>query len=451
MCGRSTPTQTHCVPNEIQRNSVYNDIEFVKNHSQKPYLSSEPNSFIRRRRAFLFVFRMEKIVVQNLIGQVSQSLQYSQKVSRLTGESFNVFRILGLETSETRTHSAFVAQLLDPKGNHGKGTVFLELFLRQTGLQEFSLNGAVVQIEKHIGFIDTQWKEGGRIDILVRNNAGQAVAIENKIYAGDQKNQLLRYHSYCSGKFKEFHLLYLTLDGREPSDLSKGTMDGPSSPIDCKHISYSDHIIEWLQACNKEVALQPIIRETIVQYINLIKYLTGQNMEDSLVDEISDSILKNGEDSLKAVFEIHKSIYNSVVSKLTDSLSKQLNLLPKNDYELTEELGTFGENQTGFYFTRSSWKFISIGFGMDRQRLFYGICRRKKSWDVEVPEGVKMKLKEALGPASGTNHWPWWEWDSHYMSTDKIYLGIYDGSFVAHIQEKFTELTERLSRIEEVL
>lgn len=127
-------------------------------------------------------------------------------------------------------------------------------------------------------------------------------------------------------------------------------------------------------------------------------------------------------------------------------MSRQLKQLPGNDYELIEELGTFGENQTGFYLVKPSWKFISIGFGMDRQRLFYGICRNKKSWHVEVPEEVKVKLKEALGPAYATNHWPWWEWDPHYVSTDKIYLGIHDGSFVTHINSKLTDLADRLKK-----
>ena len=46
-----------------------------------------------------------------------------------TGENFNLFAILGRETDEVRTHSAILAELLDPSGSHGQGAVFLRQFV----------------------------------------------------------------------------------------------------------------------------------------------------------------------------------------------------------------------------------------------------------------------------------------------------------------------------------
>ena len=43
---------------------------------------------------------------------------------------FNIFEVLGVQTRETR-HSAFLAWLLDPSGNHGLGDYFLRRFLWQ--------------------------------------------------------------------------------------------------------------------------------------------------------------------------------------------------------------------------------------------------------------------------------------------------------------------------------
>ena len=34
------------------------------------------------------------------------------------GEFFNIFSILGVERNEVHTHSAFLAELLNPKGSH---------------------------------------------------------------------------------------------------------------------------------------------------------------------------------------------------------------------------------------------------------------------------------------------------------------------------------------------
>lgn len=44
------------------------------------------------------------------------------------GELFNTFSILKMETAENKTHSNFIAELLNPKGSHLKGSIFLERF-----------------------------------------------------------------------------------------------------------------------------------------------------------------------------------------------------------------------------------------------------------------------------------------------------------------------------------
>ncbi len=69
--------------------------------------------------------------MKNLLSQVSSIIQQYEKVAELTGENFNVFKILKVETKEVKTHSAFIAELLNPQGSHGQGDVFLKLFVEQ--------------------------------------------------------------------------------------------------------------------------------------------------------------------------------------------------------------------------------------------------------------------------------------------------------------------------------
>lgn len=75
---------------------------------------------------------------QALIGQVKQLLQSTgsiiekhEKIARLKGENFNVFRVLEIEYKEDELHSRFIAELLDPKGSHDQQTTFLKMFLEQ--------------------------------------------------------------------------------------------------------------------------------------------------------------------------------------------------------------------------------------------------------------------------------------------------------------------------------
>src|SRR6056297_3305457 len=109
-------------------------------------------------------------------------------------ESFNIFEALYMETEEARLHNPLLAELLNPKGTHGKKNIFLQYFIElldQKSLTTFNYDDASVECEKWIGFIDSDISEGGRIDVFIDDHK-QQIIIENKIYAKDQPNQLFR-------------------------------------------------------------------------------------------------------------------------------------------------------------------------------------------------------------------------------------------------------------------
>ena len=71
--------------------------------------------------------------IETLLRQISKIVEREktqQEEKRKRGENFNIFDVLGLSTSEVRLHSAFLAELLNPNGNHGLGNQFLEAFLQ---------------------------------------------------------------------------------------------------------------------------------------------------------------------------------------------------------------------------------------------------------------------------------------------------------------------------------
>ena len=109
------------------------------------------------------------------------------------GEFFNVFNIIGMRVDEVRLHSAMLAELLSPNGYHGLGTLFLRAFLDVIGVESSFIDYSYCNldcIERYIG-AKTE-TDGGRIDIIIEDG-NHAIIIENKIYAPDQENQLLRY------------------------------------------------------------------------------------------------------------------------------------------------------------------------------------------------------------------------------------------------------------------
>jgi len=197
--------------------------------------------------------------------------RHTEALARATGEQFNIFQTLRIGHREVTTHSPILAELLNPKGNHGQGAVFLRLFLAQFKVSGFDADSATVKQEYPIG-PKTQ-ESGGRIDIVVKDGKQATILIENKIYADDKEKQMTRYREFD----RNAHLFYLTLRGGEPSNLSKDEVDR----IQCKYISYAVDILAWLKDCRKESACLPNVRETLTQYIHLIEELTEQRTDKS--------------------------------------------------------------------------------------------------------------------------------------------------------------------------
>ena len=160
------------------------------------------------------------------IKQVLDTEQLQLEERKARGELFNIFEVLGMSSNEVHTHSPFIAELLNPNGTHGMGTTPLSLFVQIINgrVQNFDFDvnkAAAVYVEKSIGKIDESYEEGGRLDILIQSGF-KAILIENKVYADDQYQQLIRYDTYAKRTFGKgnYLLLYLAPEERDAKDYS---------------------------------------------------------------------------------------------------------------------------------------------------------------------------------------------------------------------------------------
>lgn len=213
-----------------------------------------------------------------LLHRVEKINKLFNRISRLGGSHFNIFSILKMERDEVRTHSAFLYELLNPKGSHAQDDKFLSLFLTRV-LKRKNLNINNIKIEKE-KFANVH----GRIDITIETT-DLYIIIENKIDMIGSKGQLKRYKDFADKQRKQSAIFYLTLYGDSPVE------DG--SVVEVELLSYKYDVVEWLDVCIKEVALIPGIREILLQYRNLIKKITNQNEEEELTMETID-ILREG-------------------------------------------------------------------------------------------------------------------------------------------------------------
>lgn len=227
--------------------------------------------------------------IEQLLAEITRL--YNQAETRRVerekqGEFFNVFNTIGLRTEEVRLHSAFIAELLNPNGSHGLSNLFLQAFFIRIGVSCDYVQGAKgVITERYIG--PKTKTEGGRIDIIIEDG-NHALVIENKIYAEDQENQLVRYYNYGRKQFPNgFILVYLTLDGDEPD---KKSLDKKVIPF--KQISYKKEIVEWLDECVEIANEKPLTKAVIIQYRELVKQITNTDMDTQYEEELLDLMVK---------------------------------------------------------------------------------------------------------------------------------------------------------------
>lgn len=374
----------------------------------------------------------------NLLNQaklILERVNVSRMESRLRGEQFNIFHVSGVNHYET-IHSAVIAEFLNPAGSHGQGDTYLKEFLSTIGNNEFltAFDTSTASVTPESRTPD------GRLDILITNTKGQAVIIENKIYADDQWEQLKRYNDFALNKYRSgnYAILYLTLWGDEASEQSgKG--------VDYTCISYKDTVLKWLERCIQISAQKPLIRETMIQYANLIKELTNQTMDTKSKNEL----LKLMVDNAEVVAEIYNNQGDYIKYVWENRIRPRLQEMANKKELLYEDYNMTCQNPDGksFTFRSSNWQYTAIRFMSEIKSYvgdwYYGIV----SIDGKYP---KPQQKLDVFQDSPNVFWPYGSayMDSfrHWDMNTLAYMVNHTDKFVDYIKKKIEIVLNELDR-----
>lgn len=239
------------------------------------------------------------------------------QVAGLSGANFNVFRVLRMEGDEVRLHSRFIAELLDPRGSHGQGSAFLEMFLRQVecslpSCSRVDANKARLEAPHYIG--PTLWKDedsmGGSIDIFITDDA-RHISIENKIHHGEGDHQVDRY---CNYRPESNFVLFLTPDGRRAN----------TKKSNYATISYGEYIVPWLEGCHKHCTDLPALRESIKQYLVVVRELTGGDPLMQETNEEAKRLLRQNMEAAHLVYRHFEPTLHEAVEEFAGKLREAL-------------------------------------------------------------------------------------------------------------------------------
>lgn len=396
---------------------------------------------------------MEKTYINTLeelfpkLYKIYTYIENKNNEKRKKGEFFNVFNTVNLRTEEVRLHSAFIAEFLNPQGNHGMGDKAVKIFMKTFGVREDFINVNKINEkikERFIGNISDDSEHGGRIDIILEDG-NNAIIIENKIYASDQTNQLLRYYNYAKEqKFKEFKLIYLTLEGHEPSE--KSTKKEVENYI-CA--SYKYNIIRWLTECINEAPC--FVKSTISQYINLIKQITGMPMEKDKLNEIANLVLKGN--NIEAVSLIIQA-NDEICKKLREEyIFKEIKKYAE-EHEYVFEKSKDGDPYPALKLTIQSWKddikiYVEADDANLWRNMFIGI-KYEQECDVLPSKLLCLSDKPNKDEKKWCHGWEYLPDNLRNWHSNENYLSMKNGEVANYIKEKIKEIIEEVDNNEKL-
>ena len=320
---------------------------------------------------------------------------------------------------EVNMHSGFLYALLNPYGEHYQDDLFLKLFVKSIGLQEWfgSTSGARV------------YKEYRNIDIYITNGE-KHIIIENKIWARDQDTQIERYieaiakadssddmesnelesseseTKQVNKAYENIAVLYLTPDAKDPTQQSLGKWEiqgdsliNENNQVRYKAISYKEHIIKWLDSALNEAGGISNLRMAIECYTDVVKRLTGK--KDNTMDLQAFFNKEENKQFLDIALEL-VARRDELATIQFSAIAREIESRYEGDYKID-----YGDNymdiwHNKFYKDKEKFFCIYAWYDKNQQIIYLGVVLYK--YDTTQNPAVLKELKSIFGVNDSVFH-----------------------------------------------
>ena len=402
----------------------------------------------------------------SLLLELTPRLQATRKAERERDRHraprFNVFRYL---REDELGLSRVIAGLLDPTGEHGQGTSFLEAMLDALPETRGRFGGLRTKSANPIKVVTERWiTSGRRIDITVDIPTATGrfcLALENKPYASDQDRQLKSYLEFLGKQYgTRFLLVYLPPDDREPDESSLPRADRERWEGHFRIMPYTSgeaSLEGWFSTCRKLCDA-----DRVSWFLRDAELFCQQRFGESIMTTNPDTrfvreYLSDNPSHLRAALAVHDAwrlvraeVCQRFLEHLRHAVEDRLRAELGNVESGFHVLGHYGgekkysnrlritcdgwvryddlpPNQAG----RSAIMLQSAGPGPNKW--YWGVRSPKPLG--KMTEGEKQRRKE-LGAALGHHRlslaggddvwWPQWEWLPRYKNWDPLVPELYE-------------------------
>lgn len=408
---------------------------------------------------------MDKCIDQ-LLDEIRRLIETDRAERFKQGKEFNIFRVQRILSDEVKI-CRLIRELLDPKGSHGQGSVFLRLFLETIGWEKDRQITASDYAKAMVSREETV-KDSRRIDLLIRIGK-YMLPIEVKVYAEDQERQCFDYYNYAVRYDSDAIIYYLTLDGHAPSVGSRNGLK--DTQIQC--ISFAGEMVDWLTACIRADELEQVypVREILIQFREMLKSLTGKEkgrVAMEVMNKVSSS--RDHFEAAERIANVLTAVKAEKMIEIFDAIKNHMDELGYSKYLVHEAY----KDEAIRYYEKNSFSWPSLNYNVPAagpeienkialrfeigSQLYFGIVpwdsvekknSNPKSRDGNIEKYVRDNLM--LLESSKNLHWYWLRYmveDIDFRNCSDAYKELYDRQFFQEtIKKAFSEIDDTLMKL----
>jgi hypothetical protein len=334
------------------------------------------------------------------------------------------FKAFSFFSPQENSLSRILSDLLNPRGCHGQGKIFLDRFLECINHPEL----AAVSDRAAVRYQDTSyWAEGGGIPDITVDLEDFLICIENKPFARDQPGQLERYRRSMEKRRRQnFCLVYLSGTGDPPTSLAPQTRPDLENARRFRIIPYATALVQWLEDC-RNLSAAPKVRWFLDEFVDYLKFtFRDGGLMSSEKSVILQAAFQNSE-RLGAALLIG-SAYEDIKSRLVKTGFERVRGQLEVDFGSGWKFNIGDEGEpNGWYlhFRKDSWPAsMCLGFGRDNvngELYLYAGRWDGSSRRVEIDRTLKEALDSGIGTGrKETTFCCWWRLLDKYTNWNSI-------------------------------
>nr|WP_286033114.1 PD-(D/E)XK nuclease family protein [Brachyspira pilosicoli] len=311
--------------------------EFKKDEEEK--YNSVSNTIKSIHKSFSEEEELKTDILNKFLPQIKRVIKEVKEEMKQYPPQFCIFNAINLQKHENY-NSNLIAKLLEVNIEYeGAKLSFVKDFLMYLN-NKFKWNYGFNDINKlkHSDIIikREEYADTRRIDLFISYKKDFAIIIENKIYAGEQDNQLDDYYKNKKDDYKNLYMIFLTTSGYDPYTLSEESKKELGNNF--QTLKHSD-IALWLENIlenekysflnrenildndNKYIKDYRLLKSAMIQTIHNANMISNNTKElDMTKSKIQELLEKNIFEDIQTVedAEEYKNIFNSVIGIINE-------------------------------------------------------------------------------------------------------------------------------------